>query len=83
MEQDTKVGLKISATLPFKILEKLLMVMGEVDIGLTPDLIPPTIQAILVYHWVFIVLVMTEVDIGLIPVNFLHTIFQPHMGQFT
>ena len=47
------------------------MVMVEVDIGLKPDLIPPIIRVILVYHRVFIVMVMKEVDIGLRSVNFL------------
>ena len=61
MVQDVEVGLKRSATLTFTMLEIFLMVMGELDIGLRPALIPTIIQAILLYHWVFIVMVMPEV----------------------
>ena len=52
MVQGVEVGLKISSTLTFIMLEKVLMVMGEVDIGLRPALIYSIIQTILVYHWV-------------------------------
>ena len=48
------------------------MVTGEVDIGLRQYPIHPIIQAILLDHWVFIVMVMAEVNIGLIPANFHH-----------
>ena len=34
--EDVEVGLKISATLPFTMMEKALMVIGEVYIGLRP-----------------------------------------------
>ena len=43
------LGLKIIATLPFTIVDKLLMVMGDVDIGLRPSPISPIIQVGLVY----------------------------------
>ena len=56
MVQDVEVGLKRSATLTFTMLEIFLMVMGELDIGIRPALIPTIIQVILVYHWVFIVI---------------------------
>ena len=58
MVQDVEVGLKKSTTLPCSILEKVLMTMGEVNTGLRPDLIPPIIQVILVYHHVFISMVI-------------------------
>ena len=43
MMEDVYLGLKISATIPFTIVDKLLMVMGEVDIGIIPSPIPPII----------------------------------------
>ena len=66
-----EVVLKISTTIPLTMTEKVLMIMGEVDIGLRPAPHPHTIQERLVDHWVFIVIVMTEVDIGLRPSNFI------------
>ena len=50
-------------------LDKVLIVLGEVYLGLRSDLLPPIIQAILVDHQVFIVMVITEVDIGITPDN--------------
>ena len=52
MVQDVEVGLKRSSTLPFTILEKVFMMMGEVDIGIILTLIPIIVQGILVDHWV-------------------------------
>ena len=72
MMKDVEVGLNRSSTIPFKMLYKVLMVMGEVYICLRPSLIPTIIQVILVDHWDFIVIVMTIVDIGLRPANFIH-----------
>ena len=72
MMQDLELGLKISVNLLFTMLENVLMMMGEVDIGLSPAVISPIIQVMLVYHWVFIVMVMAEVDICPIPANFIH-----------
>ena len=43
MMEDVYLGLKRSATIPFTIVDKLLMVMGEVDIGIIPSPIPPII----------------------------------------
>ena len=43
MVQDMELGIKIPANLHFKMLEKVLMVMGKVYIGLRPALIPPII----------------------------------------
>ena len=60
MVQEVEVGLKISTNLTFEMLEKVLMVMVEVDIGLIPALLPPIMKLILVYHYVLIVIVMKE-----------------------
>ena len=57
--QDKEVGMKISTTLPCSMLEKQLMDLGEVDLGLGPALLPTTIQGIMVYHLIFIVMVIT------------------------
>ena len=59
MAQDVDVGVKISAAIPSLMLEKLLMSMIELDLGLGTSLLPPTIQLILVDHQVFIAMVMT------------------------
>ena len=72
MVQDVEVVLKRSTTPPFKMLDKVLMVMVEVYMGLRLALIPPIIQVILVDYQVLIVIVMTEVVIGLRPEIFLH-----------
>ena len=45
-------SLKRSDTITLKILEKVLKVMGEVDIGLRPSLIPTISQVIFVDNWV-------------------------------
>ena len=39
-------------------LEKLLVELEEVDLGIGPDIIPPIIQVIMVYHPIFIVMVI-------------------------
>ena len=67
-----EVGLKILANLPFKMMEKLLMVIGEVDIGIRPYPLPPIIKSILLHLWVFLLMFMIEVDIGIIPANYVH-----------
>ena len=70
MVQDLEVCLNISVTLPFAIMYKVLMVMGEADLGLIPSLLPKIIQVCLVYHWYFIVILTREVVIGIRPENF-------------
>ena len=72
MVQNLGVGIKISVTFSFTMMEKVLMLMGEVDLGLRPSSLPPIIQVYFVDHWVLIAMVMIEVDIGLRPANFLH-----------
>ena len=54
-------------TIPFKIIEKVLMVTGEMFIGLRPATIPPIIQVGLVGFWVAMFIVMREVEMGLRP----------------
>ena len=49
MMEEVDIGLKIPATILLTTAEKLLMVMGEVDIGLIPATPPPIIQLGLVY----------------------------------
>ena len=67
-----EVGPKRSTTRTFSMLDKVVMVLVELDIGLVLDLLPPIIQVIIVNHLVFIVTVITEVDIGITLANFLH-----------
>ena len=45
--------LKRPASIPFKILEKVLVVMVEVDISIIPDNLPPITQVGVVYWWVY------------------------------
>ena len=70
--QDAEVRLKISTTLPCSMLDKVLMMLGQVDLGIGLALLPPIIQVIMVYHLVLIVMAITEVVIGLTPDNFMH-----------
>ena len=69
--QDVEVGLKISYNIPCSILEKVLMMMVEVDKILILALLHPIFQVILLYCQNFVVVVMTELDIGIRTVNFL------------
>ena len=46
--QDMEVGLNRSTTCPFSMLDKVLMVLVEVDLGLIPSLLPPIIKVIMV-----------------------------------
>ena len=71
MVQDVEVGLKISYNIPCSILEKVLMMMVEVDKILILALLHPIFQVILLYCQNFVVVVMTELDIGIRTVNFL------------
>ena len=48
MMEEGDLGLNIPETLSLRISEKVLMVMGEVDIGLRPCTLPPIIQVLLV-----------------------------------
>ena len=62
MAQITELGMKRSTTCPCSTLEKVLMALGEVDLGLGTALLPPIIQLIMVDHQVYIVTVITEVE---------------------
>ena len=72
MVKDMELGLKISSTLTFKIMDKVLLVMVEVYLGHRQAPLPPIIQVCLVDHWVLIVIVMTEADMDIRPSNFIH-----------
>ena len=69
MTEDVELGHKRPATITFTMVEKVLMVVGELDIGLRPSPLPTIIQAIWVYGWNFMLMIMIEVDIYLIPVT--------------
>ena len=51
--EDMEISPKRLSTIPFTITDKLLMLMVEVDRGIIPAPLPPIIQVILVYIWVF------------------------------
>ena len=70
--QDKETGLNTSTTLPCSMLEKVLVVLGELDLGFGPARLPPIIQVIMLDHLVFIVMVITEVGIGITPASFMH-----------
>ena len=72
MVQDMEVGLNISTTWPYSMLEKVLMELVEVDICLRPVLLPPIISVIVVDHLVLIFMVITEVEIVIPSAIFLH-----------
>ena len=50
MVQDMEVGLNRSTTCPFSMLEKVLMALREVELGIGPALLRTIIQAIMVDH---------------------------------
>ena len=72
MVQDMELGPKRSTTCTCSMLEKLLMALVEVDLGLVLALLHSIIQVIIVEHMVFIVMVITGVGIYITPANFLH-----------
>ena len=45
-----ELGLQISTTLPCSIMDKVLMALVEVDLGLKPSLPPPIIKFIILDH---------------------------------
>ena len=53
-------------------MDKIVMVMGEVNLGIRPSPLPPIFQVFLVYHWVFIAMVMIEWNVGIRPANVIH-----------
>ena len=56
--EDVYLCLNTTYIIPFKITEKLLVVMGEVDIGIITYPISIIIQVVLEYFWVYMLLVM-------------------------
>ena len=72
MMEDMYLDPKIKAIISFIITDKLLMVMGKVDIGVIKSPLPAIIQMILVDHLVYLFLIIIYVEIGLIPDTLLH-----------
>ena len=70
--EDMDLGLKRPSTLPFTIMEKLFMVMGEVAIGLVPSFLPTVIPVAVVYCWSFLFIFMRELNIGIRSATLLH-----------
>ena len=73
-------GIKMPSTLSFSILDQVLMVMVDVDIGLIAAILPPITQLGVVYLWFSLLLLVLftkvfmmirEVYISLIPSTFL------------
>ena len=56
--EDVGLGLKRPATILFKIVEKLFMVIREVDIGLRLATILPITQVTMVHCWVYMSLLV-------------------------
>ena len=70
--EDMDLGLKRPSTLPFTIIEKLFMVMGEVAIGIVPSFLPTVIPVAVVYCWSFLFIFMREFIIGIRSATLLH-----------
>ena len=68
--QDMEVVLNKSTTFPCSMLDKVLMELVELYMGIGPDLLPPTTQVIMVDHLFFVIMLITELDIGITPANF-------------
>ena len=58
--EDVYLGFIRPASITFKIMEKVLMEMVEVDIGLRPSPLSTIIQVRLVYHWVYLFIFMRK-----------------------
>ena len=58
MTEEVDLGLKRPATLTLSMVEEVLMVMGEVDICIRPDDLPPIPHARVVYCWFNLVLLV-------------------------
>ena len=61
MTEEMDLGLKRPATITFTIMEKVLMVIGDMDIGIRPPTIPTMTHAGLANCWVSLLLEMREV----------------------
>ena len=58
MMEDADLGLKRPATIIFKIAEKVLMLRGDVEIGLRPPPIPTIIHMAMVDCWVYLLIIV-------------------------
>ena len=58
--EDVYLGFNRPASITFKIMEKVLMEMVEVDIGLRPSPLSTIIQVRLVYNWVYLFIFMRK-----------------------
>ena len=58
MTEEVDLGLNRLATILFTTTDKMLIVMGEVDIGLRTATLPPINQVILLYYWYFMLLLV-------------------------
>ena len=72
MTEDLDLSLKRPATIPLIFVYKVLMVVGEMDIGLRPALLPPIIRVGLLDSWIDMFMFMRGFYIGIIPSTFLH-----------
>ena len=70
--EDVDLGLKRPATFTFTIVEKVLMMMGEVDVGLSTSSIHSITHVGLLDCWVYPFMAMREAETGLIPSILLH-----------
>ena len=59
-------SLNILATLPFAIVYKLLMVMGELNISLRSVTIPHIIHLVLLYCWVYMLLLVPFTNVFMV-----------------
>ena len=58
MREGVYLCLQIPATLIFTIVEKVLVVMVEVDIGLIPATLTPITQVVMVYFFVYLLILV-------------------------
>ena len=56
--EEADLGIKRPSDLTLKMLDKVLMMTGDVDIGLRPDTIPTIIQVRLIDNWFYLLMVI-------------------------
>ena len=57
------LGVKIIANIIFTNMERVLMLMKEVEIDIRPDTVPPIIQVVMVDCWVYLLLLFLFTDV--------------------